>query len=370
MFYRDTWIEVNLDHFRHNLQQLKDVSKKDIICVVKANAYGHGDCQITKEAIAFGCPYIAVSSLDEALHLRHHFQDVAILVLGYVRESDVALAKENNITLTVPSFEWVQTICENNSISGLKVHIKVDTGMNRIGIKKADEIEQAISLLKDKEVHVEGIYTHFHSADNKDKTSSLRQRDWFYHTLDTLSHEFSWIHCTNSDATLSIEDTRCNAIRVGLAAYGIACVPTTLSLQPLLSLYTKIVCVKKVNKKETVGYGATYTCLEEEYIATIPIGYGDGFIRNNQGRFICIGNTPYEIVGRVCMDQCMIRLKQDYYPVGTTVELIGEHSDLESMATQLQTIPYEVLCLLSDRIPRVYIKDKQVIDALDLRNKR
>lgn len=368
MFYRDTWIEVDLDRFTHNLQCLQEATNKKVICVVKANAYGHGDCQITKEAIAFGCPYIAVSSLDEAMHLRHHFKEVPILVLGYVRTSDIQIAKQANITLTVPSLSWAEEIGKQD-IQALKFHIKVDTGMNRLGIKKIDELKTTLQLLSEKSANVEGIYTHYHSADGKDKTSAIKQRDWFYRTLDTLEYPFTWIHSTNSDASLSIEDTRCNAIRVGLAAYGIPRVPTTLTLQPILSLYTKIVSSKRINKNETVGYGATYTCLEEEYIATIPIGYGDGFIRQNQGRFVCINSTPYEVIGRVCMDQCMIRLKQDQYPIGTTVELIGKHSDLESMANQLHTIPYEVLCLLSDRIPRVYYKKGKMIDSLDLRNK-
>ena len=367
MFFRKTWAEINLDQFAHNIEVIKKHTNKAVFCVVKANAYGHGDFYIAKQAQLLGCPYVAVSSLDEAIALRNQGFNGDILVLGYVATSDMNVLIKENITTTVVSYDWAQAVCEEyDSLSNLKVHIKVDTGMNRIGIKKIDELKEVIAMLLDKGVDVEGIYTHYHSADDEDKTTCEKQKQWFYRVLDSLQHHFKWIHCENSDASISFDDDQSNAVRCGLALYGIKSVPTSLDLKPILSLYTTITCIKKVNKNETIGYGATYECKKEEWIATLPIGYGDGFLRLNQGRFVCVDGHPYEIVGRVCMDQCMIKLDKEY-PVGTKVEIISEYIPLSTMAHELQMIPYEVLCLLSDRIPRVYLKDGDVIDAVNTR---
>lgn len=367
MFYRNTWAEINLDYFLNNVQILKQYTQKEVFCVVKANAYGHGDYHIAKEAQKAGCPYVAVSSLDEAMALRKQGYDGNILILGFVGIGDILVAKMNNITVTAVSLDWVGQLCAHYAdLSGLKVHLKIDTGMNRIGIKKVDEIKQALALLLTKNVNVEGIFTHYHSADEEDKTKCIRQKNWFYHVLDSLDYSFRWIHTSNSDASLSFHDERSNAVRPGLALYGIKSVPSSLPLSPILSLSTKIICVKEVKKGETIGYGATYQCTKDEWIATIPIGYGDGFVRANQGRFVCIQGHPYEIVGRVCMDQCMIKLDRPY-PVGTKVEIISAMISLNDMAMQLNMIPYEVLCLLSDRIPRVYLKDGDVIDTINIR---
>lgn len=360
MIYRDTWAQIDLDRFAHNIRVLKEYVKKDIFCVVKANAYGHGDVYIAKEAIALGCAYIAVSSLDEAINLRKQGIDAPILILGYVNPDDVEVVLAQDITLTAVSLDWVERICAKKAIEGLKVHIKVDTGMNRLGIKKLDEIKQAMALLIENGVNVEGIFTHFHSGDNPDKTHCKRQEKWFYHILDSLPYTFKWIHTSNSDTTLSYDIERSNAIRPGLALYGIKGVENPLPLKPMLSLFTRITSIKKIMPNETVGYGATYKAKKEEWIATLPIGYGDGFIRDNQGRFVCLDGHPFEIIGRVCMDQCMIRL-DDSHSVGEIVEIIGEHIGVEDMARELKTIPYEVLCLINDRVPRVFIKDNKMI---------
>lgn len=366
MFYRDTWAQIDLDRFTHNIDVMKKHTKKDIFCVVKANAYGHGDYQIASEAMACGCKYVAVSSLDEAIALRMQGFEASILVLGYIKAENIEIAIEKDITLTVVSREWAEAICELKDINGLKVHLKVDTGMNRIGMKKFEDLQVVLNLLLSHDVNVEGIYTHFHSADKEDKSSCETQKKWFYHILDSLNYEFTWIHTSNSDASISFEVDRCNAIRVGLALYGVKDMPSALDLKPVLSLYSRVTCVKEVQANETVGYGATYRCRQKEWIATLPIGYGDGFIRANQGRFVCIDAHPYEIVGRICMDQCMIRLDKKY-PVGSEVEIIGDYISVETMAHELNTIPYEILCLLNDRIPRVFLKNKEIIGSLNIR---
>ncbi len=367
MFFRKTWAEIDLDKFAENVQTLKQHTGKQVFCVVKANAYGHGDFYIAQEAQALGCPYVAVSSLDEAISLRKQDFNGGILVLGYVNLEDIGVVIQEQITVTVASYEWAMLLCEKKvSLDGLKVHLKVDTGMNRIGMKKLEHLQEALAKLLARNVEVEGIYTHYHSADEEDKTLCIRQRNWFHMILDSLQYDFTWIHSANSDASISFDDDRSNAVRVGLALYGVKNMESSIALQPILSLYTNITCVKEVHKNETIGYGATYRCNKDEIIATIPIGYGDGFIRANQGRFVCIEGHPYEIVGRICMDQCMIKLDRTY-PVGTKVELISSFIPIERMAYELNMIPYEVLCLLSDRIPRVYIKNGMIIDSINNR---
>lgn len=366
MIYRDTWAQINLDHFAYNINTIKKHTNKEIFCVVKANAYGHGDYYIAKEAVALGCAYIAVSSLDEAINLRKQGIEAPILILGYVNPDDVGVVIEENITITAVSLDWVYRLCAKNAIAGLKVHLKVDTGMNRLGIKKVDEIKEAMALLLEKDVVIEGIFTHFHSADLEDKSKCERQKNWFYHILDSLEYNFKWIHTSNSDASISYEVDRCNALRPGLALYGVKDMESSIGLKPVLSLYTRITNVKKIMANETVGYGATYTAKKEEWIATLPIGYGDGFIRANQGRYLCLDGHPCEIIGRVCMDQCMIRLEEEH-SAGEIVEIIGEHILVEDMARELKTIPYEVLCLLNDRIPRIFFKEGVLIGTQNAR---
>lgn len=366
MFYRDTWAQVNLDHFAHNIKVMSKHCEKEIFCVVKANAYGHGDFHIASEAIRCGCKYVAVSSLDEAIALRMQGFKYSILVLGYVKKENIDLVLKENITVTAVSKEWVDQICTLEDLNGLRVHLKIDTGMNRIGFKKIDELKSSFDVLISRGVDIEGIYTHFHSADSVDKSACEKQKNWFYRILDSLDYEFKWIHSSNSDAAISFDVDRCNAIRVGLAIYGVKDMESTLDLRPVLSLYTRMTCVKKIQKFETVGYGATYQSRKEEWIATLPIGYGDGFVRANQGRYLCVDTHPCEIIGRICMDQCMIRLDKEY-PIGTEVEIIGEYINVETMAKELNTIPYEVLCLLNDRIPRVFMKKGKIIDSLNIR---
>lgn len=362
-FYRDTFAEVNLDQLNANFKCIKNRAKgRKLIAVIKANGYGHGALYVAKEALSFGFSMLAVSSLDEALMLRNEGIEADILVLGYTRVSDVALAMHHNITLTATSLDWVRQLDKIKPSHKLKVHLKIDSGMNRLGMKSVEEAKEAIALLEEKHISVEGIFTHYACSDEESESMSKKQYEMFSSIVKSLNYPFVYVHSSNSDATMrEFKEEITNAVRVGLVMYGIT--QYDEDVKPILSLYTRLTHVHEVSIGEGVGYSQTYHPQEKEWIGTVPIGYADGWIRSNQGRCAYIGDEACEFVGRICMDQAMIRLSKEY-PVNTLVELIGPHCSLDRVAKELGTISYEVVCLLSDRVPRVYRKNGEIV-AID-----
>lgn len=364
--YRQTWLEINLDAIKHNIQAIQKVQNKKTIAVLKANAYGCGAKEIYKVMVEANVDMIAVSSLDEALAMRNFGYDGELLILGHVDPIHVSTLINNNISTTAYSLNWVNEVITQNC-QNLKIHLKVETGMNRIGFSSTQELKEAYYLLDNAGCLLEGIFTHFACAESDDvKTQDQYNR--FASAYHELDKEFKWIHCDNSYASVSFKDNLTNTCRVGIGIYGYL---DNIKLEPALSLYSKLFYVKDVEQNETIGYGATYTAKEKMIVGTMPIGYADGFIRANQGRKVYIDGNMCEIVGRVCMDQAMIQLPT-YIKEGTKVEIFGPHISLEIMASELNTIPYEIICLLNSRVSRVYIKDNKVIENdneyLDLSN--
>lgn len=361
MYYRDTYAKIDCDAIFQNLKCIQNRVNQSLIAVLKANGYGHSDYWVAKTAMQAGCVMVAVSSLDEALALRRQGFYDQILVLGHIRPWDIDTAIEHHITVSVVSLDWLKDILQqNHDLRNLVFHIKVDTGMNRIGVKSLEEVKESIALIHEHHGIVEGIFTHYSCADSDSKDMCDVQFKTFQDIVLKSGFDFKWIHCENSAAILSYPDTFTNAARCGLIMYGISPVEDSLELKPALSLISHIVCVKKIKKGEYVGYGATYQASEDCFIATLPIGYADGFTRANQGRFLYCEGEWVEVVGRVCMDQCMVKLSKEV-PVGTPVEIISVNNPVTKMAQELHTIPYEILCLLSDRIPRkIYRKSKQI----------
>lgn len=362
-FYRDTFAEVNLDQLNANFEEIAHrAGKRKLIAVIKANGYGHGALYIAKEAMNFGFSMLAVSSLDEALTLRCEGIDADILVLGYTRVSDVSLAMYHNITLTATSLEWCRKVEKMMPSNKLKVHLKVDSGMNRLGMKSLEDVKEAITLLEEKQICVDGIFTHYACSDEEKEEMNQKQYYVFESIVEALKYPFNYVHSSNSDATIrQFKENVTNAVRVGLVMYGIT--DYDEKIKPILSLYTRLTHIHQVNQEEGVGYSQTYHPSGEEWIGTVPIGYADGWIRSNQGRMAYIGDEPCEFVGRICMDQAMIRLSKEY-PVDTLVELIGLHCPLTRVAKELNTITYEIVCLLTDRVPRVYRKNGEIV-AID-----
>ena len=358
-FYRQSWLQIDLDRLKQNIKTVTESTGKPLIAVIKANAYGAGDLQIASAALEAEAVMLAVSSLDEALSLRLHKISADILILGAVDPEDVPVLIRNDLIATVPSLNWVKQ-ASVHSMEGLRVHLKVDTGMNRIGSDDVEELKQTLDLLVENKACAEGIFTHFYSSDQPDNKACDLQAERFRKAVEALDHDFRWIHCCNSDAAMHYHDTTGNVVRCGAAIYGFCSYDTPL--KQCVSLYSRLVHVKQVEKGETVSYGATYTAQEKEWIGTLPIGYADGWIRRNQGRPVWVDGQRCPIVGRVCMDQMMIRLPH-YYPEGTQVELIGDHIPLQEVAQQLDTIPYEVLAILSDRLGKVYIENGEILSV-------
>jgi alanine racemase len=373
-FYRDTWAEIDLDCISENITSVKTLLPDgvDIIAVVKANAYGHGDFQVSTVALDAGATYLAVAFMDEAIALRRKGIVAPILVLGATRAEDVQIAVDYNITITVFQTGWIQTAKGYlNGNEKLPVHIKLDTGMGRIGIRTKGDLKIIEQMLKEDQCfHLEGIYTHFATADELDQTYFKQQLEKFRDLLSVLSVQPRYVHCSNSAASLRFADAYFNAVRLGIVMYGLTPSPemepeVPIALKEAFSLRSRLVHVKKLQMGDKVSYGSTYEAKGEEWIGTIPIGYADGWIRRLQGIEVIVDGKYVPIVGRICMDQCMVRLPGDV-PIGTTVTLIGcdgEHfNSINNIAKRLETINYEVPCMIASRVPRLFKKGGQIVD--------
>lgn len=373
-FYRDTWAEVDLDCIHANLTSIKKHLPQEVkmIAVVKANAYGHGDVQVAETALEAGAAYLAVAFMDEAIALRNKGITAPILVLGAARPEDIQVAAKFNITLTVFQQEWLEEALKHlGTNDNISFHIKVDTGMGRIGVRSVTEliaVEQIIS--ENAQFNLEGIFTHFATADELDETYMYQQLALFEGMISALKQKPSYIHSSNSAAALRFPKAYFNAVRIGIAMYGLT--PSLemekeipFQLKEAFSLRSRLVHIKKMQKGEKVSYGATYETDEEEWIGTIPIGYADGWIRKLQGQEVLVKGTKSPIVGRICMDQCMIHLPNEV-PTGTTVTLIGAQENqfisVNEIAKKLETINYEIPCIIANRVPRLYKKGGKIID--------
>lgn len=369
--FRPTKALINLQAIQQNVRHLKTLLQPDvqIIAVVKANAYGHGDVEVAKSALEAGATMLAVATPEEALHLRRHFPAVEILLLGYSPIEFVPYAAEENITLTVFSKEWVEHVNSQYKLSKiLKLHIKVDTGMGRIGVTNSEDLLQLYEeISKNDTLVIDGIFTHFATADEESNTYFMEQVNKFTTFLNLLPQKPPIVHAANT-ATAYMKDKlyQFNAVRFGISMYGLA--PSNyvklncpVPLHPVFSLETELVAVKEIQAGQSIGYGNAFTATEQSYIGTIPIGYADGLLRQLSGQEVLIRGKRVPIIGRICMDQCMILLP-NAYNIGEKVTLIGSQQDgvitIDEWAEKLDTINYEVPCMITSRVPRVFIKSE------------
>lgn len=368
MSYRPAKLSINLEAIKRNVANLKqDLNDKtEIIAIVKANGYGHGAIPVAKAAIEAGAMYLGVALLEEAIELREAGIKVPILVMGWVSPKFASVAIDYDITLTVFQVSWLETYAQQNDTSKkLSINIKLDTGMGRIGIRTIEELDHFLNSVDQTTTDVTGVFTHFSTADDEDASYYKKQVSRFEPLLERIREHLEkelLVHVGNSAASLRQASDLFDAVRFGVGMYGLypsEFIKETSSfpLDPALSLVTELTHVKKLPAKEAVGYGATYQTGQDEWIGTIPIGYGDGIIRKWQGLDVLIDGERMPLVGRICMDQCMVKLDQAY-PIGTEVVFIGKQGNqkiaMEDVADKLDTINYEVACLFTNRLPRRY----------------
>lgn len=346
--FRNTFAEIKLDAIRHNLQILNQKFSNYEYCfaVVKADCYGHG-LQAIQPMLDAGCNYLAVATLDEALEVRKLHSETPILCLGIIPYSGLGTAKQNNITVTISSLDYIQN-APTGSLDGLKTHLKLNTGMNRLGINNAKELVESYNLLD----NVEGIYTHIYDATNREHTNEQFARfSELAHSLPLKNIKI--IHTSASEATLYYpKPDFVNACRLGIVMYGFYA-PEDYNLQSTFSLKSEVVQINTLQPGESLGYGGVFIAEEEAKIAVVPIGYADGIIRKNKGRAVYINNQAYEIVGNICMDMLFVKI-DNTVKVGDTVERLRNNKHIEEIAKHLDTIPYEILCSVSQRVPRIY----------------
>jgi alanine racemase len=373
MSSRPTWAEIDLGAIKYNLAQIKKLvggARKNsprIMVVVKANAYGHGLIEVAKTLEKLRVHYLGVASLDEAIALRKEGIKLAVLVLGSILPKEVDLALDYDVALTVCNKELAQTL--NNKAKAknitVPVHIKIDTGMGRIGIWHEEAPEFVKMLKRMKYIRAEGIYTHFTSA-SRDNFFTNYQLKSFENLLRRLNREniqFHYEHAANSIALVDLKKSHFNLVRPGIIVYGMypkRNFAKILKLKPALSLKTRIVYLKDVPVGRSISYGRTYITEKPTRIATLPIGYADGYgrILSNRASVLVKGEKA-PVVGKITMDQTMVDVGHiKGVEIGDEVVLIGRQGRLqmrtEEIARVSKTIPYEIVCSITNRVPRVY----------------
>lgn len=378
--FRETWAEISLDNVEHNVKTFKKLIPPDttLMAVVKADGYGHGAKEVAQTAIDAGATYLAVAFLDEAIVLRKAGFSIPILVLGYtsVDRETIETAIDYNITLTVYSREVVESIQElaQEKKNLCRIHLKIDSGMNRIGVRTAKEALQIMASITSDYLILEGIFTHFADADAIESTFVYDQFNHFMEIVSAIQKEGYTIpikHCCNTAATIAFPEMHLDMVRVGIGLYGLypeEHLRDKLELKPVMTFKTKPILIKEVLAGQTISYGRTYTTTKDSIIATIPVGYADGFSRalSNQGH-VTLKGYKAPIVGRVCMDQTMVDLTEIDsvdFSLNEEVVLFGDPLNgciaIGEVAAQMNTIHYEVACLVGARVPRVYIANNKM----------
>lgn len=375
---RPVWSEINLDNVAHNMQEIRKIAEsKDIIGVVKADAYGHGALEIAPVLLANGASRLAVAVVSEAIELRKGGIECPIMILGFTPPTLTDLLIEYDIEQTVYSYDAafeLSKMAENkNKIA--RVHIAVDTGMGRIGYKANEKsVEDVLRISKLPNVVIEGLFTHFSSADEKDKEYTLSQMEkynWFYNCLVENGVKVNIRHVSNSAAITDLPEFHYEAVRPGIMIYGYYpskdIFKDKIDIKPVMELKTNVVHIKNMEVGEYISYGRKFMCRKNSRIATLPIGYADGYTRLLFGKGKVIINGKFApVVGRICMDQCMIDITDiEDVEIGDEVILMGESGGLkvtaDDIAEAIGTISYEITCMISKRVPRVYIKDGKIV---------
>ena len=377
---RPVWAEIDLDKAVYNMKNIKKlVGDKEVIAVVKADCYGHGADDLAPVFLENGATRLAVAILTEGIELRKKNITAPIMILGY---TPLELSEElinNDIEQTVYDLEYAKKLSNVAEKLGkkAKIHIALDTGMGRIGfIPNEESIEDVEKIASLKGIEIIGIFTHFSTADEYDKTytnEQFKKIKSFINELEKRGVNIPLKHASNSGAIMEMPETYLDAVRAGIILYGYypsnEVDKSKLDIKPILTLKTTVSHVKEVEEGTSISYGRTFITERKSKIATIPIGYADGYSRLLSGKAKVIINGKFApVVGRICMDQCMIDVTDiGEVKVGDEVILLGEEGNLkfnaDDFAEIMGTINYEITCMLKQRIPRVYIKEGKVVSV-------
>lgn len=378
------WAEINLDNIAHNIREIRRITNKnaEIMGVVKADAYGHGVMEVTRTLLDNGVTRLAVSMLDEAIQLRRNGISVPILILGYtdpIRANEII---ENDVTQSVFSHELAQALSDEAVKQGkkVKIHIKIDTGMSRIGFLPGySAVKNVIEINRLPNIIIEGLFTHFASADEKNKEYTLMQFELFMSICSELQRIGIHIpvkHCANSGGIIEYPEMHLDMVRAGIIMYGMypsdEVDKTKIDLKPAMTLKANVILVKEVEKNTSISYGRIFTTQRNSRIATIPIGYADGYTRmlSNKGKVLIHGQFA-PVVGRICMDQCMVDVTDLNIDiaVGDEVVLFGPQEGnlitVDDVAQLIGMINYELVCIIGKRIPRAFIQDGKISKILN-----
>lgn len=391
--YRKTFIEINLDNIIKNVKTIikKYPDYKYYIGMVKSNAYGHG-MYVINEIINNGINYLAVSNLEEALDIRRFNKDIPVLCVEPIELDSIDVAIKNNVTITIHDIDYFKKI--NDQIKKkIKVHIKIDTGMNRLGIKDKDEFNEIVKLIKENDnIYLEGLFTHFATPGVNDKFYDNQISQFKYITSDIDLSKIDIIHLSSSFIMLAHPKIEiANGVRCGTILFGYDIAPKKLNnspknilrkirnsylikkynisktyenvdidLKPAFKVKTNVIQIKKIKKHEKVGYGILYEAQKDEIIATLPIGYDDGIGINHENRYVLINNKKYKAVGEISM--CMMSvLVDENVKVGDSVTIMGDSITLGMMSRLNNTSIHNTLVNIGKVLPRIYKKDNKIV---------
>jgi len=378
------WAEIDLNAIAHNVREIRKLtgSRVEMMGVVKADAYGHGVLEVVRTLLDNGVTQLAVSMLDEAIQIRKMGIDVPILILSYTDPARAEEIVENELTQTVFSFDLPQALSAASVKLGksVKIHIKVDTGMTRVGFMPGyNAVKNIIEIGRMPGLIIEGIFTHFASADERETDYTYMQFERFMSICTELGRVGIHIplkHVCNSAGIIQYPEMHLDMVRPGVILYGLY--PSRevdrnkIRLKPAMTLKANVIFVKDVEPNVCISYGRTFRTSRPSKIATIPIGYADGYTRllSNKGRMLVNGEFA-PVVGNICMDQCMIDITDLKHEVhtGDEVVIFGSQSgaciSVEELAAQIGTINYELVCIIGKRIPRVYLKGGEICSVLN-----
>lgn len=380
-----SWAEIDLNALAHNMKEIRRITSPgaEVVAVVKADAYGHGAIQVSKVLLENGASRLAVSMLDEAIELRNNGIDVPILTLGHTDPRRAHEIIEYNLEQTVFSVEFAEAISAEAAAANKKVaiHIKIDTGMNRVGFLSGENsVEEILRIARMPGISLEGIFSHFAVADTPDDEFTHKQFRAFMETVDKLEQNGLYIpkkHICNSPGILRFPEMHLDMVRAGLIMYGMTpkdCPKpyTDIDLIPAMTLKSSIVHLKTIPSGETISYGRRFTTGRDSVIATIPIGYADGYARRLSNRATALlHGQRVPVVGTICMDMCMLDVTELKNPAAISEEVVLFGTQrynnrnftlpVDEISDLLDTINYEITCLIGKRVPRVYVSGGEII---------